>query len=222
MVAFTQSVKEEYPCMQCGVMTVDGVSSKADRSVVDGIVKKELERIRSMHEGYNRQAALATEPLCHYASYYKRWGKSYHVLGQLESILLKGKGIPPVGAPVEAMFLAEVGNLLLTAGHDFDLIEGKLTVDVAKEAIPYQGISGKETRLVENDVYLSDEKGVLSSILGGPDYRTRITSETKCALYFVYGVPGVKKALIQNHLRDISSFLSQAVQGMEIQSVDIL
>ena len=58
-----------------------------------------------------------------YAAYYKRFKKTYHVQLQLESIAFKGKPIPSVAALVEAMFMAEVKNMLLTAGHDLDALQ---------------------------------------------------------------------------------------------------
>ncbi len=135
--------------------------------------------------------------------------------------MLKGKSIPPVGVPVEAMFLAELKDLLLTAGHDLELIEGDLTINAATEPLNYTGISGKEQQLIKNDLYLSDEKGILSSIMNGPDYRTRITEATQNALYFVYGVEGVTEPLIHVHLKTISSYLLQAIPGVEVQSINV-
>ncbi len=188
---------------------------------MSGIASEEIERLRAKYSDYERKTALATEPLRHYAAYYKKWGKTYPVLGQLESILLKGKGIPPVGALIEAMFLAEVKNLLLTAGHDLDLLDGDLTVDIAAEPHSYQGISGKDQQLAKDDLYLSDKQGVLSSVIGGPDYRTRITDSTQNALYFVYGVEGVTEAQIREHLRTISSYISRAIVDAQIQAPDV-
>jgi hypothetical protein len=41
--------------------------------------------------------------------------KTYHIALQLEPVVLKGKSLPNVAALVEAMFTAELGDLLLTA-----------------------------------------------------------------------------------------------------------
>jgi DNA/RNA-binding domain of Phe-tRNA-synthetase-like protein len=221
MIKISEAVKAAYPGANFGVLTIGGLRSNSDRSIMDYIIKDEIGLIREAHHNYERKAALATEPLCHYAAYYKKWGKSYHVLGQLESILLKGKGIPPVGAPIEAMFLAEVKNLLLTAGHDLDLLDGDLTVDIAAEPLSYMGISGKDQQLVKSDLYLSDKQGVLSSVIGGPDFRTRITDATQNALYFIYGVEGVGVPLISSHLKTIESYLSQAIQGVKSQRLEV-
>jgi DNA/RNA-binding domain of Phe-tRNA-synthetase-like protein len=221
MIEKTSFVNSIYPDEKVGVMTVKGLSVAIGRSAMNDIIADEIERIKSKYPDYERKAVLETKPLCRYADYYKRFNKTYHVLGQLESVLVKGKGIPPVGVSVEVMFLAEIKNLLLTAGHDLDLIEGGLTIDVVTEPIGYQGISGKERQLSREDLYLSDKKGVLSSIMSGPDYRTRITEATQNALYFVYGVPGVTETQIRNHLETISTYLLKAVPDTKIQSIDI-
>ena len=217
VIELTQSVKAAYPRAKFGAMVVRGLDVKSGRSVMDEILAKGIERIKFQHRDYERKAALAADPLCHYAAYYRRYDKSYPVLGQLESIVLNGKGIPSVGIPIEAMFLAELTSLLLTAGHDLDAVEGALTVDIAEENAIYTGLSGKERPVVKGDLYLSDAKGVLSTILNGPDRRTQITEATRNVLYFVYGVEGVTEQSIDAHLKTISSYLSQAVQGAEIE-----
>ena len=221
MIKISPSVKSTFPESKFGMMIVKGLCSPIERAVMDNIIATEIEQMKSNNSGYERKPAMTKEPLCHYAAYYKRYNKTYHVLGQLESVLLKGKSIPPVGIPVEAMFLAEVKNLLLTAGHDLEMIEGDLTVNIATEPLNYRGISGKEQQLLKNDLYLSDEKGILSSIMTGPDYRTRITESTQNALYFVYGVEGVTGPLILSHLKTISSYLLQAIPGVEVQSITV-
>ncbi len=221
MIKISPFVKSTFPETKFGMMIVNGLCSTIERAVMDNIIATEIEQMKLNNSGYERKPALSKEPLCHYATYYKRYNKTYHVLGQLESVLLKGKSIPPVGIPVEAMFLAEVKNLLLTAGHDLEMIEGDLTVNIATEPLNYKGISGKEQQLIKNDLYLSDEKGILSSIMNGPDYRTRITESTQNALYFIYGVEGVTEPLIHAHLKTISSYLSQAIPGVEVQSINV-
>ncbi len=221
MIKISPSVKNTFPETKFGMMIVKGLSSPIERAVMDNIIATEIAQMKLNNSGYERKPALTKEPLCHYAAYYKRYNKTYHVLGQLESVLLKGKSIPPVGIPVEAMFLAELKDLLLTAGHDLELIEGDLTINAATEPLNYTGISGKEQQLIKNDLYLSDEKGILSSIMNGPDYRTRITEATQNALYFVYGVEGVTEPLIHAHLKTLSSYLLQAIPGVDVQSINV-
>lgn len=71
------------------------------------------------------------EPIKTYVEYYKCLKKTYHVLLQLESIVFKKKSIPNVSPLVEAMFMAELKNQLLTANHDMDTIKLPIKVDLA-------------------------------------------------------------------------------------------
>ncbi len=222
MIKISPSVKNIYPEAKFGAMIVSGIDHEEGHSCMTDIITKELQQLRQRYCDYDRKAILQMEPLRSYAAYYKKFGKTYHVLGQLESVVQKGKGIPSVGTTVEAMFLAEIKNMLLTAGHDGDLISGDLTVDVADEPLYYQGIAGKKQQLVQQDLYLSDREGILSSIIKGPDYRTRLTGDSKRVLYFTYGVEGVGTALIRAHLDTIFSYLSQVYKGVEIESIDVL
>jgi DNA/RNA-binding domain of Phe-tRNA-synthetase-like protein len=216
------AVKEIYPAFKSGVMVVHGLNAAtADRQCMETLKSKEIEQIKAMHEGYDRKIAVSSEPVCHYSAYYKTFKKTYHVLLQLESVLLKNKGIPNIGVPVEAMFLAEVKNLLLTAGHDLEKLNGNLTINIAAGEEEYQDISGREQQLTKNDIYFSDESGILSSILYGPDYRTQITNATKSALYFVYGVDGISEAQIRKHLEDIHLYLSKVIQTVKVESIEV-
>jgi len=50
---------------------------------------------------------------------------------------------------------------------------------------------------------MSDKEGVISSVLYGPDQRTRITTLTRDALFVVYMPGGIEKEEICSHLKDI-------------------
>jgi DNA/RNA-binding domain of Phe-tRNA-synthetase-like protein len=215
------TVKELYPASMFGIMTAHGLDAAADRSCVEALKNDEIAKIKAAHIGYERKNIITSAPVCHYSAYYKQFKKTYHVISQLESILLKDRGIPSVGMPVEAMFLAEIKNLLLTAGHDLDKIDGDLTVRVSIGTENYRCISGTEQQLVKDDLYLSDTSGILSSIIYGPDYRTRITDVTKNAIYFVYGVEGVTEEQIREHLKDIRTYLSAVIKTAEFNSIEV-
>lgn len=221
MINILPVVKEIYPNAVFGIMAAQEVNAAADRSRMDILKNTEIDRIKAEHKGYERKNAINSEPIRHYAAYYKKFKKTYPVLLQLESILLKNKEIPNIGIPIEVMFLAEVNNQLLTAGHDLNQIDGDITINIASGTENYRDISGKDRQLVENDLFLSDKRGILSSVLNGPDYRTRITDTTQNALYFVYGVDGVTKQQIRNHLENIRCYLAAAIPDIKIQTAEI-
>ncbi|MDQ2691591.1 MAG: phenylalanine--tRNA ligase beta subunit-related protein, partial [Chloroflexota bacterium] len=135
-----------------------------------------------------------------YNDYYRRFKKTYHIQLQLESIVLKGKSIPSVAALVEAMFMAEMQDMLLTAGHDLDVLRPPLSLDVATGSERYTLLRGEEQTLKAGDMIISDQEGVISSIIYGPDRRTQITPETRNVLFTVYAPPGIGEQAVSAHL----------------------
>jgi DNA/RNA-binding domain of Phe-tRNA-synthetase-like protein len=162
-------------------------------------------QIRARFAGSDRAMLLSTPTLSAYASYYKRFGKTYHIQLQLESVLFKGKSIVGPSAIVEAMFLAELKNQLLTAGHDLEPVRGDIVVDVSLGTEAYTQLGGREQTLKAGDMFIRDDEGILSSILYGPDLRTRLTSETRAAIFTTYAPPGIPQADLQTHLSDLEA-----------------
>jgi DNA/RNA-binding domain of Phe-tRNA-synthetase-like protein len=124
---------------------------------------------------------------------------------QLESVALKGKPIPRVAALVEAMFVAELKNLLLTAGHDLDVVQPPIQLDVARGSECYVRLNGQEQMLKAGDMFIADTEGILSSVIYGPDRRTQIRPDTRRALFTVYAPPGIKEQAVYRHLQDIEA-----------------
>ena len=152
------------------------------------------------------RAALAQLPVLQaYAAYYRRFKKTYHVQLQLESIVFKGKSIPSVAALVEAMFMAEIKNLLLTAGHDLNALQLPLTLDVSRDAERYTLLRGQEQELKEGDMFIRDGAGVISSILYGPDQRTAINAQTRHVVFTVYAPDGIAEETVSQHLHDLQA-----------------
>jgi DNA/RNA-binding domain of Phe-tRNA-synthetase-like protein len=48
-----------------------------------------------------------------------------------------------------------------------------------------------------------DREGVISSVLYGPDHRTRITPQTRRVFFAVYAPPGIGEQAVSEHLRDL-------------------
>ncbi len=138
-----------------------------------------------------------------YGEYYKRFKKTYHVQLQLESIVLKGKSIPSVASLVECMFMAEVKNMLLTAGHDLDKLQLPLTLDVTKGTESYTVMRGEEQTVKAGDMMISDQAGIISNIIYGPDQRTQISESTRNVVFTVYAPAGIEESLIMRHLLDM-------------------
>jgi DNA/RNA-binding domain of Phe-tRNA-synthetase-like protein len=52
---------------------------------------------------------------------------------------------------------------------------------------------------------MADGQGIVSSVLRGPDLRTRITPETRNVLFAVYAPAGVGEAAVRSHLEQIAA-----------------
>jgi DNA/RNA-binding domain of Phe-tRNA-synthetase-like protein len=138
-----------------------------------------------------------------YVGYYRARGKTYQVKAQRESVVGKGKPIPSRAALVEAMFMAELKNLILTAGHDFDAVAAPVRVSPTAEGDRYVLLNGNDVVLAPGDMMMADRVGILSSVLRGPDRRTRITPPTRNVLFAAYAPAGVGEDVVRRHLEDL-------------------
>jgi len=68
---------------------------------------------------------------------------------------------------------------------------------------------------------ISDAAGIISSVLYGPDRRTRITPETKQVLFTVYVPPGIDEQLVSDHLRDIQANVLMVAPDAEIEALEV-
>jgi DNA/RNA-binding domain of Phe-tRNA-synthetase-like protein len=181
--------------------------------------KRELENL--IRSQFSTKSELAALPIIQaYTTYYKAFRKSYHVLFQLESIALKGKTIPSVVPLVEAMFMAELKNMLLTAGHDLNALELPVTLDISKGHEQYTMLNGKERSLKPGDMMMADNQGTISSVIYGPDRRTRITQETENPLFVVYAPPGVGEDRVIRHLQDVKEYIELFSPEVYVDSLE--
>lgn len=208
MIVVDKSWQEAYPGAKLGVMVVDQVLSQSGCAALEDEKMKVITELRNRFG--NKEELAQSFPFPVYRDYYKKYKKTYHVVKQVESVAFKEKGIPSVTPVVEAMFMAELKNGLLTAGHDFQAIKNPLTLKAATGEEQYPSISGKLQPVKAHDMMLADGEGVISSIIHGPDFRTRIVAETQKALFIIYAPEGIAANAIMNHLSDIYRYIRLA------------
>ena len=221
ILTITEAWKAAYPDVCAGVLVMHNVSNPTELPGLDAM-RVELETdIRSRLADADRAAIRAIQPIKAYNDHYKRFRKTYHVQLQLESVAFKGRPITRSSALVEALFMAELKNLLLTSGHDLDATSGPLTLDVATGAESYTGIGGKEQQPKAGDMMFTDGEGIISNIIYGPDRRTYITPETRNLLVTIYGVPSISAVAVEGHLRDIESYVKAIAPGAEVELLEV-
>jgi DNA/RNA-binding domain of Phe-tRNA-synthetase-like protein len=194
-----------YPDAVVGVLALENVANPSESAALEARKVALETELRARFGSLTRADLRALPVLQAYEAYYRRFQKSYHVQLQLESVALKGKPIPRVAALVEAMFVAELHNQLLTAGHDLAAIDPPVRLGVASSSETYVLYNGQEQPLKTGDMYIADRQGVISSVVYGPDKRTRIADSTCAVLFTVYGVPGISRDAIEQHLADLAA-----------------
>lgn len=203
MLDTSEAWRTAYPGASIGLLAMHDVANPEEHPGLDER-KQALENdLRSQYAGYDRARFKALPTMQAYNAYYRRFKKSYHVQLQLESIVLRDKSIPRVAALVESMFMAELKNGLLTAGHDLERVRAPVRVDVAGESEQYTRLNGQDQTLKAGDMMIADAEGILSSIIYGPDRRTRINPQTRRVLFTVYAPPGIEQEAVTRHLGDI-------------------
>jgi DNA/RNA-binding domain of Phe-tRNA-synthetase-like protein len=204
MITLNETWRKTYPGACVGILAIRTIVPQADDIENLDRLKTELEnQLRNHHSGQDRAALRQNYPLDVYHDYYKRFKKTYHLQLQLESIVFKGKSIPRATPLVLAMFMAELKNVLLTSGHDLDALQLPVYIDVATGSESYERINQADQVLKPGDMYIADAQGILSSIIYGPDYRTRISPTSTAAFCSVYAPEGINPADVHEHLKDI-------------------
>lgn len=218
----TDHWKHTYPGAVVGILEMRNVTNPESHPAVETLKRNKENELRARFAGQDRSALKQIPEIQAYEAYYGTFGKTYHVLLQLESIALKGKSFASTGALVQVMFVAEVGNLLLTAGHDLDRMTGPLTLDIAEGTEAYMLYHGKEQAPKKGDMMISDAQGITSSVILGPDQRTRIHAGTNNVLYAGYAPAGIGKAAMQKHMEDIRNGVLLFAPEASTESITVI
>ena len=207
MISVSKEWKAAYPGCFFGLLAMEGLENKAICPRL-GEKREGLEGfLRLQHAGKGRKDLLSDGKYAAYEAYFRKFGQGYPVLHQLESVALKGKPIFSPSAVVSAMFMAELENGLLTAGHDLAKVHLPLVLGSATGEETYEAMGGKPRTLQKGDMFLADRAGILSSVLYGPDNRSFITEATTEVLFTVYGVPGIQAFDLEAHLEEIEALV---------------
>jgi DNA/RNA-binding domain of Phe-tRNA-synthetase-like protein len=195
--------RKTYPRAHVGVLVMRDVTNPRRHAELERR-KQALEgELRSRFAGHSKSELAALPTMRAYRDYYKRFRKTYHVLLQLRSVALEGKPLPSVAALVEASFMAELKNGLLTAGHDLDRVHEPITLSVAHGDEQYILLNGREQTLKADDMIMSDAQGVICSVIYGLDRRTAIGPDTRWVMFVVYAPEGIETQAVREHLQEL-------------------
>ncbi len=124
-----------------------------------------------------------------------------------------------LGTDSAALFLVEGDELVLRAAHGFDdraPAPSRRTLDPPWRDAPivrelgYRAVveapillRGEAQTPKAGDMLISDGKGIISSIVYGPDQRTQISAGTRNVIFTVYAPPGISEGAVEKHLQGI-------------------
>lgn len=76
-------------------------------------------------------------------------------------------------------------------------------------------------KVIQNDMYIRDQTGFVSSVLKDPDYRSRITQKTNRALFTIYAPQGIKAQFVRQHLEDIFYYIQHFSPDSEMSLLKV-
>lgn len=186
-----------------GLLEIADIAQPRNSTGLEARKRETKDRLRDRYRGFARPDFIALPVIAAYAQYYRRFGKTYHVQLQLESIVLKAKGLPNVSPLVDANFAAELETLVLTAGHDVAKLAPPVMIDVSREGDEMVQMNATAKALYAGDMIMRDAGGVACSVIYGQDNRSPISPATSHVLYVAYAPAGVGAAAVEAQLRAI-------------------
>jgi len=202
-ITATHAWRNAHPEGTIGLLELSGLDNALPSPGLTDQKRATEARLRQRYQGFTRKDFLALPAMAAYEQYYKRFNKTYHVLLQVESIVLKGKNLPDVSPLVDSNFTAEVETFVLTAGHDVAKLRGAISIDASLEGDSMTQMNGASKDIYAGDMIMRDAQGICCSIIYGQDDRSPISTNTSQVLYVAYAPAGIPAELVELQLRRI-------------------
>jgi DNA/RNA-binding domain of Phe-tRNA-synthetase-like protein len=202
-ISATDAWRAAHPGAMIGLLELSGVDNSRPSPKLDERKRETETRLRERYRDFARADFLSLPVMAAYQKYYKRFTKTYHVLLQVESIVLKGKSLPEVSPLVDANFTVEVDTLVLTAGHDVAKLIGPVVMDVSRAGDQITRMNGIPKDMDAGDMIMRDATGVVCSVIYGQDNVSPISTTTTRVLYVAYTPAGVPPETVEAQLQKI-------------------
>lgn len=158
------------------------------------MVEQHVAALREQYREYVRADVFGQNP---YFRYFRKFKKTYPVMMQFESVLLKGREFPRWNAVTAVPFLAELETHVLTGTHDVEQLLGPAELYLAQAKEPFAGLRGDLVHTYPGDLCARDEGGIIFSMIAGADARTCARQTSRHVFYPVFGVPGQDPAALR-------------------------
>jgi len=207
LISATGAWRSGHPGAMIGLLELSGLQNDDPQHCLEEPKRKIEAGLRHRCQGFSRSDFLSLPVMAAYEGYYRRFDKTFHVLLQVESLVLKGKHLPAVSPLVDANFMAEVETFILTAGHDADRLVPPVQIDSSRDGDRFTQMNGTQKIIRVGDMIMRDAQGIACSILYGQDDRSPISAVTRHVLYVAYVPPGIPLEVVQIHLQNIEEIV---------------
>ena len=179
-------------------------SSEWNAAAFEQLRDRELEAIKKEGGDYDRETWFRQDP---YFRYFRKFKKTYPVMMQVESFLLKGRPFPE-GRYINAVaFLTELKTRILMGTHDADRVEGDIVIYTETEKVPFPSIHGSEGHSYPGDTTGRDDGGVIISMIAGADSRTCLQDDSTHVLYLAFGTPSTSAEVLDECLDQAEQYV---------------
>ena len=179
-------------------------SAEWDIYAFEKLRDRELDAIRQEGENYDRETWFRHDP---YFRYFRKFKKTYPVMMQVESFLLKGRPFPE-GRYINAVaFLTELKTRILMGTHDAERVDGDIVIYTETEKVPFPSIHGSEGHSHPGDTTGRDDSGVIISMIAGADSRTCLHEDSTHVLYLAFGTPGTSAEVLDECLDQAEEYV---------------
>jgi DNA/RNA-binding domain of Phe-tRNA-synthetase-like protein len=221
-ITATDAWKEAHPGGKIGLLEISGVDNTQPAPTLEQEKRAIETRLREKYADFSREDFLELPVMRAYHRYYRAFGYTYHVLLQLESVVLKGKSLPSISPLVDANFAAELETLILTAGHDVAQLEAPILIDVAREGDEITQMNGNRKEVPVGDMLMRDARGVACTILRGQDNRSPISKATTHVLYVSYVPDGVMVEQVREQLDAMEKYVRLFAAGCSVEQCSLI
>jgi DNA/RNA-binding domain of Phe-tRNA-synthetase-like protein len=203
----TDAWKEAHPGGIIGLLEISGVHNNRPVPDLEREKRAVEDHLRAKYAGFSREDFLALPVMQAYHRYYRKFGYTYHVLLQMESLVRKGKTLPEISPLVDSNFASELKTLILTAGHDVAKLEPPVLIDIARKGDVITQMNGQRKGVPLGDMLMRDGGDVACTILRGQDNRSPISVDTTHVLYVAYVPAGVMEKQVMDQLESIERYI---------------
>lgn len=214
--------KETHSGGLIGLLEISGLDNTRSESALEREKRAVEDRLRAKYAGFSREDFLALPVMGAYHRYYRKFGYTYHVLLQLESLVHKGKPLPSVSPLVDSNFASELETLILTAGHDVANLSRPVLIDVAREGDYITQMNGKRVHVPVGDMLMRAGPDPACTILRGQDNRSPISKGTTHVLYVAYAPVGVTEDQVRTQLDGIERVVRMFDSGGVVEENTII